>query len=75
LTFLAAATNSTLNDVEPGVLGFLVVAGMGVVLVFLLRSMNSKLKKIPPPEEPDQAEGQETTAAAQTTGAERAKRG
>jgi hypothetical protein len=79
LTFLAAATNSTLNDVEPGLLGFLVVAGMGVVLVFLLRSMNKQFKKIPPPEEPDQAgnqvKGQETTAAAETTGAEGAKRG
>jgi hypothetical protein len=82
LTFLAAATNSTLNDVEPGVLGFLVVAGIGVVLVFLLRSMNKHLKKIPPPpEEPDQASdqdqagGRETSAAAGTTGAEGAKRG
>jgi hypothetical protein len=77
LTFLAAATSSTLNDVEPGVLGFLVVAGIGVVLVFLLRSMNKHLKKIPPPEEPDQAgdQGQGTAAAAQTTEAEGAKRG
>jgi hypothetical protein len=79
LTFLAAASNSTLNDVEPGLLGFLVVAGMGVILVFLLRSMNKQFKKIPPPEEPDQAssqaEGRETTAAAETTEAEGAKRG
>jgi hypothetical protein len=80
LTFFAAATNSTLNDVEPGALGFLVVAGIGVVLVFLLRSMNKHLKKIPPPpeepEEPgepdqagdqDQAGGRETSAAAGTT--------
>jgi hypothetical protein len=78
LTFLAAATNSTLNDVEPGLLGFLVVAGMGVILVFLLRSMNKQFKKIPPPEEPDQAsnqvKGQGTTAVAGTTGAEGAKR-
>jgi hypothetical protein len=31
-----------------GVLGFLVVAGMGVVLVFLLRSMNKQFRKITP---------------------------
>jgi len=52
---------------------------MGVILVFLLRSMNKQFKKIPPPEEPDQAsnqaKGQETTAAAETSGAEGAKRG
>jgi hypothetical protein len=55
--FLAAAlasgsSNSTMNDVEPGLLGFLVVAGIGVALVFLLRSMNKQFKKLgPPPEE------------------------
>jgi hypothetical protein len=55
LTFLVAASNSSsLNDVEPGVLGFLVVAGLGVALVFLLRSMNKQFRKIgPPPEETD----------------------
>jgi hypothetical protein len=59
LTFLAAAiasgsNSSTLNDVEPGVLGFLVVAGMGIILYFLLRSMNKQFKKLgPPPEETD----------------------
>jgi hypothetical protein len=72
VTFLAAASNSTLNDVEPGLLGFLVVAGMGVILVFLLRSMNKQFKKIPPPEEPDQ---DQTSAAVATTEAEGAKRG
>ena len=81
MTFLAAVTGSTQNNVEPGVLGFLVVAGIGVVLVFLLRSMNKHLKKIPPPEDPDQAgdqeqaKGQETAAAAQATEARGAKRG
>ena len=85
MTFLAAATNSSLNAVEPGVLGFLVVAGIGVVLVFLLRSMNKQLKKIPPPEDPEdpeepnqtgnQAEGHGTPSAAEATEAEGAKRG
>jgi len=50
--FLAANSTSTLNDVEPGLLGFLVVAGLGVALFFLLRSMNKQFRKIgPKPEE------------------------
>ena len=59
MTFLAAAlssssTGSTMNDVEPGLLGFLVVAAIGVALVFLLLSMNKQFKKLgPPPEEDD----------------------
>ena len=44
----AAASSSASNDVEPGVLGFLVVAAMGVALVFLLRSMNKQFRKITP---------------------------
>jgi hypothetical protein len=54
LTFIAASS-STLNDVEPGVLGFLVVAGIGVALVFLLRSMNKQFRKLPPPEDGPEA--------------------
>jgi hypothetical protein len=62
LTFLAAllssgSGNSTLNDVEPGALGFLVVAGIGIALVFLLRSMNKQFRKIGPPPEDDVATG------------------
>jgi hypothetical protein len=48
-----AASSSASNDVAPGVLGFLVVAAMGVALVFLLRSMNKQLRKIPPEPEPE----------------------
>ena len=44
----AAASSSSSNDIEPGVLGFLVVAALGVALVFLLRSMNKHLRKITP---------------------------
>ena len=51
----AAASSSASNDVEPGVLGFLVVAAMGVALVFLLRSMNKQFRKITP--EPGAASG------------------
>jgi hypothetical protein len=43
-----AASSSSASNVEPGVLGFLVVAGIGVVLVFLLRSMNKQFHKIAP---------------------------
>ncbi|HEX3955613.1 MAG TPA: hypothetical protein VHZ03_03160 [Trebonia sp.] len=60
-TVLASGTTnstSTINDVEPGLLGFLVVAGMGVVLVFLLRSMNKQFRKIgPKPEEDELPDG------------------
>jgi hypothetical protein len=42
---MAAASAST---AVAGVLGFLVVAGMGVALFFLLRSMNKQLHKVAP---------------------------
>ena len=44
LTVLAGS--SVASQVEPGVLGFLIVAGIGLVLVFLLRSMNKQLRKV-----------------------------
>jgi len=56
-TFLAANSTSTLNDVEPGLLGFLVVAVLGLALVFLLRSMNKQFRKIGP--KPEDLEGTE----------------
>jgi hypothetical protein len=40
------ATVSAASEAAPGVLGFLVVAGMGVVLYFLFRSMTKHLRKI-----------------------------
>jgi len=54
VTFLAVLASSssnstsTISNVEPGVLGFLVVAALGVALVFILRSMNKQFKKIGP---------------------------
>ena len=65
----AAAASSTASDnVEPGVLGFLVVAGIGVALVFLLRSMNKQFRKITPEPGPADAggAGEEAKAPAQT---------
>ena len=67
MTDLAAASASS---VVSGVLGFLVVAGMGVALFFLLRSLNKQLRKVVPPEprwhangrdrRPDAAAGQDS---------------
>jgi hypothetical protein len=37
------------GQVVTGVLGFLVVAAMGVALFFLLRSLNKQLRKVVPP--------------------------
>jgi hypothetical protein len=37
------------GQVVPGVLGFLVVAAMGLALYFLLRSMNKQLRKVVKP--------------------------
>jgi hypothetical protein len=42
VTILAASSSSA----EPGTLGFLVVAGMGIILVFLFRSMSKHLRKV-----------------------------
>jgi hypothetical protein len=86
VTFLAvlasSSSNSTssISNVEPGLLGFLVVAALGVALVFILRSMNKQFRKLGPrPEDadelaPDQAEGD---SAAQSASADpaAAKRG
>jgi len=53
----AAASSSASDNVEPGVLGFLVVAVLGVALVFLLRSMNKHLRKITPQPGPPDGDG------------------
>jgi len=64
----AAASSSASSDVEPGVLGFLVVAAMGVALVFLLRSMNKQFRKITPDPGADAAAegGEQAKTPAQT---------
>jgi len=62
VTNMAAASA---NAVVTGVLGFLVVAGMGVALFFLLRSMNKQLRKVAPgPKWRENGQGGEQGAAA-----------
>jgi len=62
VTNMAAASA---NAVVTGVLGFLVVAGMGVALFFLLRSMNKQLRKVAPgPKWRENGQGGEHGAAA-----------
>lgn len=69
MTLLAAvlstsSNSSTMNDVEPGLIGFLIVAALGVALVFLLRSMNKQFRKLGPPP----GESGDTTADEAATG-------
>jgi hypothetical protein len=62
----AAASAAASNDVEPGVLGFLIVAGIGIVLVFLLRSMNKQFRKIEAHPLETDAEDESAKTTAQT---------
>jgi hypothetical protein len=59
-----AASSSSSDNVGTGVLGFLVVAAMGVALVFLLRSMNKQFHKITP--ESGATDGEEAQDPAET---------
>ena len=61
------------DNVTPGVLGFLVVAALGVALYFLIRSMNRQLRKIPPP--PPDPEDAEPGQAGAATGQDSAGQG
>ena len=66
-TVLASGTNSssTINDMEPGLLGFLVVAALGFALFILLRSMNKQFRKIgPKPEDPEGTDAEGASEAA-----------
>ena len=61
MTVLASSPTPAAGQVVTGVLGFLVVAGMGVALFFLLRSMNKHLRKVwREPSWREEAGGQET---------------
>jgi hypothetical protein len=55
----AAAASRATDNATPGALGFLVVAAMGVALVFLLRSMNKQFRKITPEAETAGSQGAE----------------
>ena len=46
-TVLAAASSAS-QDAQTGALAFVIIAALGVALVFLLRSMNKQFKKIAP---------------------------
>jgi hypothetical protein len=59
-----AASSSNSDDVGAGVIAFLIVAAMGVALVFLLRSMNKQFKKITP--EPGTGDGEEAKEPAES---------
>jgi hypothetical protein len=61
--FLAANSTSTVNDVEPGLLGFLMVAALGLALYFLLRSMNKQFRKLGPRPEDSAGTDSESTVA------------
>ena len=76
MTFLAVLASSpgnstsSISNVEPGLLGFLVVAALGVALVFILRSMNKQFKKIGPrPEDPEDFAADESGPDAAAEGA------
>ena len=68
LAAAVAASSPPSDDVTPGVLGFLVVAAIGVALVFLLRSMNKQFRKIAPKakETTGATPGQNETSARET---------
>jgi hypothetical protein len=62
----AAATSSSISEITPGVLGFLIVAAMGGALVFLLFSMNKQFRKITPG--PESGTGEEQKSGTQAPG-------
>ena len=76
MTFLAVLagsssnSTSTISNVEPGLLGFLVVAALGVALVFILRSMNKQFRKIGPRPEDVAADESGLDDAAQAAAAD-----
>ena len=56
LTLLAATEKLEDNDVSPGVLGFVVVALLGVATWLLIRSMNKRIRHIEVPKDDDRAD-------------------
>jgi hypothetical protein len=62
----AAASSSVSDDVSTGVIAFLIVAAMGVALVFLLLSMNKQFRKITPQPGPTGGEEADEDVKART---------
>ena len=62
----AAASSVASNDVEPGVLGFLVVAGIGVALVFLVLLHEQAVPQDHPQPGDEQADGEQVKDPART---------
>lgn len=56
LTHLATGLALDEAKVTPGLLGFVVFAALGIATWFLLKSMNTRFKKIDFAEEPEAAE-------------------
>jgi len=76
--FLLAAGQSAASSAAPGAIGFLVVAGMGLAIFFLFRSMTKHLRKVrlaaeseaaPPSKAGSGASGPVSTGAAATDAA------
>jgi hypothetical protein len=65
---VAGALAATGQDVSPGVLGFLVVAALGVATWLLIRSMNRQMRKI---DLPDDTDDTDDTGDTGDTGADR----
>ncbi|WP_084957200.1 hypothetical protein [Thermoactinospora rubra] len=62
-----------MNNVGPGLLGFVVVALIGVALYFLIKSMNKQMARIEVPHEADLAKAEEAGQAAKTDAKPEAK--
>ena len=60
------------QDVSPGVLGFLVVAALGVATWLLIRSMNRQMRKIDLPDDTDADQSADDDAPHGDDGADRA---
>ncbi|MEV4566939.1 hypothetical protein AB0K12_24500 [Nonomuraea sp. NPDC049419] len=69
MTVLAA------GEVSPGLLGFVVVAGLGFALYMLIKSMNKQMSRIQVPREHEQDTDQAEPAQASAQAAGKAARG
>jgi len=68
---VAGALAATGQDVSPGVLGFLVVAALGVATWLLIRSMNRQMRKIDLPDDTGDTGDTDDTDGTGDTGADR----